>query len=115
LRQKAVLSNDRQNRAPNLSKWLHHAHPAAFRLEHEGALDAKLCPHDQLSQLNVLVQLEHLASYSIVRERISAGSMRLNGWWFDVASGMMYAYDRNRRLFELFDRQFIKRMFRTEV
>jgi len=41
--------------------------------------------------------------------------MRLNGWWFDVASGMMYAFDRNRRLFELFDRQFIKRMFRTEV
>jgi len=25
----------------------------------------------------------------------------------------MYAYDRNRRLFELIDRQFIERLFRT--
>jgi len=39
--------------------------------------------------------------------------MRLNGWWFDVASGMMYAYDRNRRLFELIDRQLIERMLLT--
>ena len=40
---------------PDLIKWLHHAHAAAFRLEHEGALDAKLKPYDQLSQFNVLL------------------------------------------------------------
>jgi carbonic anhydrase len=108
---KGVLSNDPQNGTPNLSKWLHHAHPAAFRLEHENALDEQLRPHDQLSQFNVLVQFEHLASHSIVRESISAGTLRLNGRWFDVASRMMYAYDRKRRSFELIDHQLIERMF----
>jgi len=44
---------------------------AGFRLEHEGPLDAALKPHDQLSQLNVLVQIEHLMSYGIVRGRSS--------------------------------------------
>jgi carbonic anhydrase len=61
---KAVIASSTHQEAPNLAKWLHHAHGAAFRLEHEGALDAKLKPHDQLSRLNVLVQLEHLMSLS---------------------------------------------------
>ena len=60
---KAVMARSTRQEAPNLAKWLHHAHAAAFRLEHEGALVAKLKPHDQLSQLNELVQLEHLMSY----------------------------------------------------
>ena len=59
---KAVLARNSTPDAPNLDKWLHHASTAAFRLEHEGALEASLKPHDQLSQLNVLVQLEHLMS-----------------------------------------------------
>jgi carbonic anhydrase len=101
---KAVMAGDRRQEAPNLAKWLHHADGAAFRLEHEGALDATLKPHDQLSQLNALVQLEHLMSYPIVRERVAAGTLRLSAWWFEVASGTMYAYDRASRSYEVIDR-----------
>jgi carbonic anhydrase len=108
---KAVAAKKKQIGTPNLTKWLHHASAAALRLEHEGALDSRLCVHDQLSQLNVLVQLEHLASYEIVRERIAAGTLRLSGWWFDVASGGMHAYDRTRRGFALIDRDGAERMF----
>ena len=71
---KAVLTRNPKLKAPNLDRWLNHANTAAFRLEHEGALDTGLKPHDQLSQLNVLVQIEHLMSYPIVRERVAAGS-----------------------------------------
>ena len=71
---KAVLAPNPKLNAPNLDKWLYHANTAAVRLEHEGALDAALKPHDQLSQLNVLVQLEHLMSYPIVRKKVAAGT-----------------------------------------
>ena len=37
---KAVLARNPKPDAPNLEKWLHHASTAAFRLEHEGALDS---------------------------------------------------------------------------
>jgi carbonic anhydrase len=107
---KAVVANSLRPETPNLNRWLHHAHAAALRLEHEGALNAKIRPHDQLSQLNVLVQLEHLASYTIVRDRVSAGTLRLHGWWFDVASGTMYVYDRACRSFEVIDRQMADRL-----
>jgi len=107
---KAVIANDARPETPNLTKWLHHAHAAAFRLKQEGALDVKLRPHDQLSQLNVLVQLEHLMSYPIVREKVLSGTLCLSGWWFDVASGSMFAYDSGRRLFEIIDRQMAERL-----
>jgi len=102
---KAVLARNPTPDTPNLDKWLHHASTAAFRLEHEGALEASLQPHDQLSQLNVLVQLEHLMSYPIVRVKVMAGTLHLSGWWFDIATGNMYAYERARRSFAVIDRQ----------
>jgi carbonic anhydrase len=102
---KAVMARNPRPDAPNLEKWLHHASTAAFRLEHEGPLEAALQPHDQLSQLNVLVQLEHLMSYPIVRAKVAAGTLHLNGWWFDIATGTMYCYERTSRSFAVIDRQ----------
>src|SRR5215470_348901 len=41
---KAMLGRNAKIKAPNLDKWLYHANTAAFRLEHEGPLDASLPP-----------------------------------------------------------------------
>jgi carbonic anhydrase len=105
-----LITNEASVDTPNLARWLHHAHTASFRLEHEGALDDSLKQHDQLSQLNVLVQLEHLMSYPVVRTRVLAGTLHLSGWWFDIASGSMYAYERGSRRFEIIDRSLADRL-----
>lgn len=107
---KAVLSGSARPETPNLNKWLHHAQTAAVRLERNGAHDVRLKPHDQLSQLNVLLQIENLNSYPIVRERVEAGTLRLNGWWFDIGAGRMYAYDRTRAGFFPVDRETADRL-----
>lgn len=107
---KATLTPSKRAGAPNLQKWLHHANAAAVRLEHEGALDDTLRSHDQLSQLNVLVQIEHLMSYPIVQAEVAAGTLRLTGWWFDIATGEMYTYERASRRFEVIDRQVADRL-----
>lgn len=101
---KALHTSDHKLKAPNFDKWLYHAHDATLRLEHEGPLDETLAPHNQLSQLNVLVQLEHLMTYPIVRQQVTAGTLQLSGWWFDIATGDMYAYEPTSRLFEVIDR-----------
>jgi len=107
---KAVLARHPTLAAPNLDRWLYHARTAAFRLEHEGALDSTRKPHDQLSQLNVLVQLEHLMSYPIVHKQVVDGTLHLSGWWFEIATGNMYAYERASRSFEVIDRQVAERL-----
>lgn len=110
---KASLSSVSASATPNLEKWLHHATSAVFRLEQEGPLDASLAPHNQLSQLNVLVQLEHLATYPIVRERVKAGKLRLFGWWFEIATGEMFGYERQTRKFEPIDRAFAEHVLKN--
>ncbi len=107
---KAVLTHNPKLQAPNLDRWLRNADTAAFRLEHEGALDNALQRHDQLSQLNVLVQLQHLMTYPIVRQHVQAGTLALIGWWFDIASGNMYSYEREERSFRLIDRAMADRL-----
>src|SRR3982751_482341 len=107
---KSMLVRDPELNAPNLDKWLYHANAAAFRLEQEGPLDAQLKQHDQLSQLNVLVQLEHLMTYPIVRQRVMAGALVLSAWWFDIGTGDMYAYERASRSFEVIDRAVAERI-----
>jgi carbonic anhydrase len=107
---KAVLARKQILETPNLNKWLRHVNSAVLRLEHEGPLNTSFSPHDQLSQLNVLVQLEHLMSYPIVRERVGAGTLRLDGCWFDIASGDMFAYQRATRSFKVLDQQAAERL-----
>jgi len=102
---KAALGRKPMPEAPNLVKWLSHSTPALFRLEREGPLDARLSPHDQLSQLNVLVQLEHLATYPIVRARTAEGTLQLSGWWFNIATGEMWAYEQRARAFVTISRE----------
>jgi carbonic anhydrase len=107
---KAVLAPHAEAKTSNLDKWLYHANRAAFRLKHEGALDPSLKPHDQLSQLNVLVQLEHLMSYPIVRDKVATGTLHLSGWWFDIGTGSTFVYDRDSRSFEVIDRSNAERI-----
>jgi carbonic anhydrase len=107
---KAAMARNPRPDTPNLERWLHHARAAVFRLEHEGPIDATLKPHDQMSQLNVLVQLEHLMSYPIVRAQVAAGTLQLSGWWFDIATGIMYSYERANRSFTVIDRQLAEQL-----
>lgn len=107
---KAVLAAAPLDDAPNLSQWLLHAAPAAERLKRGGTLDASLKAYDQLSQLNVLAQIDHLMTYPFVKERVRKGTLELDGWWFDVPTGNMHAYDPKARLFTVIDRKFADRL-----
>jgi carbonic anhydrase len=107
---KAALVRNPKSEAPNLQRWLAHADTAVARLDHEGPLDTAFPRHDQLSQLNVLVQLEHLMSYPIVRRKVETGMLGLSGWWFDIEKGTMHAYERSSRSFEVIDRAVADRL-----
>ena len=42
---------------------------------------------------NVLVQVENLRAFDFVAERLEAGTLRLSGWVFDIATGKTHYYD----------------------
>jgi carbonic anhydrase len=89
---KAVLAGYNDQKTPNLSSWLDIGRPALAAMQSNPKVGEGLPPADRLSQLNVLQQLEHLRSYPLVRERLEAGTLRLHGWWFDIAHARVHVY-----------------------
>lgn len=92
---KAVLGGDVPPGAPNLAAWLRHADAAAAKLREAGPLDPERPVYDQLSQWNVLVQLDHVRSYPIVAEHVRRGDVRLTALWFEIATGAVHAFDED--------------------
>ncbi|TKD03094.1 carbonic anhydrase [Polyangium fumosum] len=100
----AILAGrENYNAVPNLKAWLAHGEAAFPRLERSPFIKPELPAVDRLSQANVLQQLEHVATYADVRKRVDAGTITLHGWWFDVATGDVHVYDKERGGYILLD------------
>ncbi|MDO9017209.1 MAG: carbonic anhydrase [Deltaproteobacteria bacterium] len=100
---KALLGGRDIDGAPNLSSWLRHGDGARARLEREETVGVGLAKHNQLSQLSVLEQIEHLRSYPLVQKAIAERGLRLHGWWFDIATAAVHHYEPDERRFVLID------------
>ena len=100
---RALVEGKRDLPAPHLYSWLRHAEGALGEIRSGASPTAGLSPHNQLSQLNVLHQLDHLRTYPVVRECLEAGRLRLHGWWFDIAQAEVFAYEEEAGRFVVID------------
>lgn len=89
--------------APNLKSWLRHGEKSLERLNSGKSLAEHLEPHNQLSQLNVLEQIEHLKTYPVVNKRMKEDKLRLHSWWFDIKEADVYEYESSEGRFNLID------------
>lgn len=96
---RSLLSEDKHERAPNLREWLDVAQSSLRRL-HSNPIDTSLSLHNQLSQVNVLQQVANLQTYPEVAERVAAGKLRLNAWWFDLGRAEVLSFFEDRGRFE---------------
>ncbi|MBL8674681.1 MAG: carbonic anhydrase [Rhodospirillales bacterium] len=46
-----------------------------------------------VEQAGVIVSLGNVLSFPWVRERVAAGTLSVHGWYFDLRTGELYAYD----------------------
>jgi carbonic anhydrase len=96
---------------PNLRSWLRHGDIAVERLKAGTVLDLALAQHNQLSQLNVLLQMEHVKTYPAVKKRIDEGKLAVHGLWFDIAQADVYAYEELMNRFILIDEEEAERLY----
>jgi carbonic anhydrase len=106
----AVLKGRASVGPVHLKAWLRHGEDALRRLEQGPGLEPSLPRHNQLSQFNVLAQIEHLKTYPMVREKLAAGRLRLHGWWFELKHADVYAYEEAQGRFVLIDDTEAKRL-----
>lgn len=73
--------------ATNLQAWL--------ELGREAALPVRLSPEAlrRTEQRAVVLQLERLMGYPMVRERVDAGALTLHGWHYVIEDGEVHVFD----------------------
>ncbi len=96
--------------SPNVQRWLRHGLAARRRLDDGQSFDKSLTRQDQLSQLSVMHQLENLRTYDLVEQGLTAGALRLHGWWFDIGTGNVYAFEPEQNKFSVIDEAFGRRI-----
>ncbi len=96
---KGVLDPQALESLANVSAWLRHAQPAREALENsKGRLnDAEFFM--ALTEGNVVEQLKNLQTHPSVAARLEQGSLKLHGWVYHIARGIVTIYDSDRRRF----------------
>ncbi|MFZ4773457.1 MAG: carbonic anhydrase, partial [Chlamydiia bacterium] len=54
---------------------------------------------EKLIKENVLLQMEHLMTYPMIREKVKKGLLKIWGWYFDVGTGDLYAWEERENNF----------------
>jgi carbonic anhydrase len=101
-----LLSDRAAVETPNLRNWLRHGDRAVERLKSGLVLNPDLPENNQLSQINVLLQMEHVKTYPSVAKRVKEGNLRVHGWWFDVGKADVYSYSEEQKTFNLIDENY---------
>jgi carbonic anhydrase len=102
----ALLEGREHVSSPNLRSFLRHSEPALARLADPRGPRAL----DQLSQGNVLLQLEHLRTYPMVAHEEAAGRLKLHAFWFDIAQAEVLAWEAAAGAFVPLDEEHAERM-----
>lgn len=72
---------------PSVARWLEHS---------EVLCSEDTSDLDDLIERNVLLQLEHLATYPAVRDALNAGTVELHAWVYDIGSGVVRVHNGER-------------------
>ncbi len=108
----ALLNNREKLPHLNLKKWLRHGDESLTNFKEGLTLDPELSVVNQLSQLNVVTQMRHVATYPVVKERLRNGTLGVHGWWFDITHADVYSYDEEKNKFVIIDENEAERLFK---
>jgi carbonic anhydrase len=83
-----------------IKPWVSMAKRAAdqVRADYPDASDDEKMCHCEMG--GVLVSLENLRTFPFIRQQLEKDQLRLHGWYFDIVTGQMRAYNQQNLTFE---------------
>ena len=89
---KALLAPESTAKMPAVSNWLKNAQEALWEAKraHEAAVARGGIVRslvDELTEINVLLQIAHLKTHPSVRDAMARGELTVSGWIYDIGSG----------------------------
>lgn len=96
---KAVLDPASAEALSSVKKWLVNGKEARKRaVAKKGPAEDLL---RELTERNVVVQIEHLKTYPAVKAALAAGRLRIAGWVYDIGHGKVREWDEERDAFRV--------------
>jgi carbonic anhydrase len=97
---KGLLHPELLDEIPATARWLKYAQPAVELLQKDypGMGDADRLKI--LTQLNVVEQMAHLHTHPAVEARFKAGTLGIHGWFYEIHTGRVDAYNTATGKFE---------------
>ncbi len=86
-------------RLPLTSKWLGYIEPAWKYLPPGTSSDDRHALHTALIHANVIAQVENLRTHPEVARAVAHGELQIHGWYYDILSGSVEAYEQQERRF----------------
>lgn len=83
---------------PHVQNWLDNSRAAVETVKHRHG-QATLEELDQITEENVLLQLQHLRTHPAVASRLANGELQLHGWIYNIEHGTVSAYDESQKAF----------------
>lgn len=99
----AVLSGTDKIESPSLRSWLQNCRCSSEKIKLNSPSFDALSAHNQLSQMNILQQMEHLRTYPLIQKKLKNKSLNIHGWYFDIATGDVLAYEEAFKRFIIID------------
>ena len=100
---KALAQGIDKQCCPHLESWLKYGEQSLQKVRTGISTNPSLSEENQISQINVLQQMEHIASYPFIQQRLEKKQLRLHGWWFDIGRADVYCYEESVGQFVLID------------
>ena len=90
---KGLLDRKTVSRMPTVKTWLRNAEAALSIVQAKHPDLPAQAMIDELVETNVVLQLNHLRSHPSVAGKLAVGTLDVHGWVYDIATGMVRAYD----------------------
>jgi len=87
------------SRLPLTAKWLGYVEPAWKFLPPGISAGDPRTLHVALIRANVIAQLENLRTHPEVARALAHQSLQIHGWYYDILTGAIDAYDQQQRRF----------------
>lgn len=97
---RGLWESDDLNDSQFIHRWVSIAQDAKEWVKVNHATESNALQLKACEQRSILVSLKNLMGFDFVRERVENGSLRLHGWYFDLAAGELLCYNPDSDKFE---------------
>ena len=97
---KAALDKEALEKLPKAKRWLQHVESAFSHRQPLDPADGEQAELGSLIRGNVVAQLRNLKMQPSVARAMAEGRLTVHGWYYDILSGRIEAYDEQAGRFE---------------